>query len=63
MKAEVIDAEHVRIKTDTPYASFPLRLTYVKIIPKAYIEKVGDAEFALKPIGTGPYTLVEWKKG
>ncbi len=63
MKAEVIDAEHLRIKTDTPYAAFPLRLTYVKIIPKAYVEKVGDAEFALKPIGTGPYSLVEWKKG
>jgi peptide/nickel transport system substrate-binding protein len=63
MHAEVIDAEHVRIKTDAPNAAFPLRLTYVKIIPKAYVEKVGDAEFAQKPIGTGPFSFVEWKKG
>lgn len=63
MKAEVKDPEHVIIRTDMPYASFPLRLTYVKIIPKAYVEKVGDAEFAKKPIGTGPYQFVEWDKG
>lgn len=63
MKAEVVDPEHVIIRTDTPYAAFPLRLTYVKIIPKAYVEKVGDAEFAKKPIGTGPYQFVEWNKG
>lgn len=63
MKAEVIDAQHVIIKTDTSYAGFPLRLTYVKIIPKAYVEKVGDEEFAQKPIGTGPYKLISWQKG
>ncbi len=63
MKAEVKDPEHVIIRTDTPYAAFPLRLTYVKIIPKAYVERVGDAEFAKKPIGTGPYQFVEWNKG
>ena len=63
MKVEVIDPLHFRIKTDTPYAGFPLRLSYVKIVPKAYVEKVGDAKFAKKPIGTGPYTFVDWKKG
>ena len=63
MKARVIDPLHVVITTNEPYAAFPLRLTYVKIIPKNYVEKVGDAEFAKKPIGTGPYKFVSWQKG
>lgn len=63
MKAEVVDPTHVIIRTDTPYAAFPLRLTYVKIIPKAYVEKVGDQEFAKKPIGSGPYQFVSYEKG
>lgn len=63
MKAEVVDPTHVIIRTDTPYAAFPLRLTYVKIIPKAYVEKVGDQEFAKKPIGSGPYQYVSYEKG
>lgn len=42
--------------------ALPLRLNYVKIIPKAYVEKVGDEEFAKAPIGSGPYKFVERKK-
>ena len=34
----------------------------MKIIPKAYVEKVGDEEFAAKPIGSGPYKFVSWSK-
>lgn len=30
------------------------------VVPKHYIEKVGVDEFSLKPIGTGPYKLVEY---
>ena len=31
-------------------------------MPKNYREKVGDRGFADKPIGTGPYKLVEYKQ-
>src|SRR5262249_58205198 len=27
-----------------------------------YIERVGDAGFAVKPVGSGPYKFVEWVK-
>jgi len=30
---------------------------------KAYYEKVGQEAYSLKPIGTGPYTIEEWKVG
>ena len=33
------------------------------ILPKAYFEKVGEAEFIAKPIGAGPYKIVDYKRG
>ncbi|MCP8937946.1 ABC transporter substrate-binding protein [Alsobacter sp. SYSU M60028] len=33
------------------------------VVPKAYLEKVGVAEFEKKPIGSGPYKLVEYQQG
>lgn len=59
---EPIDDYTMYIKTDEPNASTLLRLNYIKIIPKHYVEKVGDSEFNAKPIGSGPYRMVEWNK-
>ncbi len=33
------------------------------VVPKAYVERVGLAEFSAKPIGSGPYKLVEYQQG
>jgi len=62
MTVNVIDELNFEIITDSPFAALPLRLNYIKIIPKAYVEKVGDAEFAKSPVGSGPYKFVERKK-
>lgn len=62
MQVQIIDDLNFRIITDQPFSGFLLRLNYVKIIPKAYVEKVGDEEFAAKPIGSGPYKFVSWSK-
>lgn len=32
------------------------------VVPPKYVKQVGDAEFAKKPIGTGPFKFVEWVK-
>ncbi len=32
------------------------------VVPKAYVERVGVAEFAAKPVGSGPYRLVEYQQ-
>ena len=53
----------VLLTTKTPYPVLLAQLVKLSIVPKAYIEKVGDAEFNLKPIGSGPYKLKEWQKG
>src|SRR5262249_57707324 len=34
----------------------------VGILPPKYVAQVGDAGFAVKPVGTGPYKFVEWIK-
>lgn len=62
MTVEIIDDLNFKIITDAPFAALLLRLNYVKIIPKAYVENVGDEAFAQAPIGSGPYKFVEWQK-
>ena len=62
MYCEPIDDYTMYIKKDEPNGSTLLRLNYIKIIPKHYVEQVGDSEFNAKPIGSGPYRMVEWNK-
>ena len=33
------------------------------VVPKAYLERVGLDEFRAKPVGTGPYRVVEYQQG
>lgn len=57
-----IDDYKVEITTKTPSASFLAHMVKVFIINQKYVTKVGDQEFNLKPIGTGPYKVKEWVK-
>lgn len=47
----------------TPTALKGLAFLSAYILPKAYFEKVGEAEFLNKPIGAGPYKIVDYKRG
>ena len=62
---KVVDKYTVDIATYEPFAPF---LTYLSssrgsIVPKAYIEKVGDEEFGRNPIGTGAFKFESWTSG
>lgn len=57
-----IDDFTVEIKTTQPYAPFLASMAKALIMDKQYVTKVGDQECNLKPIGTGPYKVVEWVK-
>lgn len=63
-KAEKIDDHKVRLLMKSPY---PLALEMLAgnlpIYPKAYYEKAGPAGMAVKPVGAGPYRLVELTPG
>ena len=60
---EIVDELTVKIHTDEPQIGLPAMLSRAvapegTIMPKKYIEKVGDEEFRKKPIGSGPWKFV-----
>jgi len=61
-EVKVIDEHTVHIITAKPFPAAPEFLTLAYIVPPKYVKSVGDEEFSRKPVGTGPYKFVEWKK-
>jgi len=58
----VIDPLTVQITTEKPYPLFLERFHALRILPPRHAKAVGDEFLANKPVGTGPYRLVEWVK-
>jgi peptide/nickel transport system substrate-binding protein len=57
---DVVDELTVRINTVSPQIGLPASLSRAvapegAVMPKAYIEKVGEDEFRRKPVGSGPW--------
>jgi len=61
--AEVLGPAKVRLAMKSPYPVLLAQLVKLSIVPRAYVERVGDQEFNLKPLGSGPYKLREWQRG
>ena len=66
-RVEVVDPLTVNVVTKAPFPLLPVRMSpghcgTVGIVPPKYVAQVGDAGFAVKPVGTGPYKFVEWVK-
>lgn len=59
---EVVDTYSVKITTKSAFAPFLYTLVHAgtSILPKAYIESGDDFK---NPIGSGPFTFVEWVSG
>jgi peptide/nickel transport system substrate-binding protein len=62
-EAKVVDDNTVVITTKEPHAPAIPRLTFLTIVPEKYVREVGNDAFSIKPIGAGPYKLVDWVKG
>jgi len=62
----VVDDYTVEIKTDKPFPTMLLSLYEASfpalIVPPSYTAQNNSADLAAKPVGTGPYRFVEWKK-
>jgi peptide/nickel transport system substrate-binding protein len=67
-RVEVVDPFHVRFTLKQPWPDF---LTFYAtpatgaawIVPKKYVEQVGDEGFKKAPVGAGPYRFVSFKPG
>ena len=65
---EIVDPLRVRFRLKQPWPDF---MTFYGtpatgaawIVPKKYVEKVGDEGFRKAPVGAGPYKLVSFKPG
>jgi peptide/nickel transport system substrate-binding protein len=61
-RAEVVDDYTVDVITKKPYAAFMTRAVLWHMTDKEYFDQVGADGFASQPVGTGPFTFVEWVK-
>ncbi len=67
-EVQVLSPQHVRFVLREPWPDF---ITFYGttasgagwIVPKKYVEKVGDDGFKAAPVGAGPYKLVSFKPG
>ena len=58
---EIVDDHTVRLLLNRPDGTLLDSLTSrLAMLPPKYFEEVGEEEFAKAPIGTGPFSFVEW---
>jgi peptide/nickel transport system substrate-binding protein len=61
-RVEIVDDYTVDIITKEPFAAFMTRVVLWHMTDEEYFNEVGEDGFLTNPIGTGPYTFVEWVK-
>ncbi len=63
-RIEAPDPATLVIHTKKPDPLLPARLAFYggQIVPKKYVESVGNDTFNAKPVGTGPVRFVSWTK-
>lgn len=59
---EATDDYTVVFNIKAAYAIFDRQTKYTYVMSKKYWDEVGDEGYATKPVGTGPYKMVEWVK-
>src|SRR5438876_5810851 len=65
---DVVDSQRIRFRFKQPWPDF---MTFIGtpatgatwVVPKKYVEKVGDDGFKRAPIGAGPYKFVSFNPG
>jgi len=65
---DVVDPHHVRFRLKRPWPDFmtfygTLVTSAGWVVPKRYVERVGEDGFKKAPVGAGPYKFVSFKPG
>ncbi|MCB2106612.1 MAG: ABC transporter substrate-binding protein [Rhodobacteraceae bacterium] len=58
--ADVVDDRTVRIRTENTDVLLPNLISALKFVAPRYWQQVGADEFALRPVGTGPFEVTSW---
>jgi peptide/nickel transport system substrate-binding protein len=62
-RVDVVDPLAVRIVTKVPFPTLITNLAFcMPIVPPKYVREQGDTHIATKPVGTGPFKFVRWRK-
>lgn len=61
--AAVTGPNQVTITTKTPYPVLLAQLVKLSIVPKTYVQKLGNTKFNEHPMGSGPYRFVSRVQG
>lgn len=62
-RVEVVDPATARVITTEPFPALSAYLTTHRVVPPQYTQERGAEYLASNPVGTGPYTFVEWARG
>ncbi|MBM3596679.1 MAG: ABC transporter substrate-binding protein [Alphaproteobacteria bacterium] len=60
---EIVDKYTVRFVLREPWPIFTAYVPFNQIVSKSFTEKVGTPAMATQANGTGPFKLVEWRRG
>jgi len=62
-RVEAVDSHTVRIVTKRPFPTLITNLGFaMPIMPPRYVREKGDGHVATRPVGTGPFKFVRWRK-
>lgn len=61
-EVRVVDPFTVDVCSDRPAGLLSV-LSFVYVLPKGSVERLGEEAFFQAPSGTGPYRVAEWRKG
>ena len=62
-EVRVVDSHTVHFVLEEPWPILPAMLPFQEVVSKTFAEKVGPRGMATLVNGTGPFKLVEWRRG